>query len=186
MKLIAGLGNPGAQYETSRHNVGFLVLDILAEELGIKISKNRYGALVGEGLADGERMILVKPQTFMNLSGQAVSALARWYRLLPQDIIVVHDDLDLDPGRMRLRGRGGAGGHRGIGSIIECLGTENFLRVKVGIGRPPAGWDAASYVLGTYADAEWEVIKPLLPQAAQAARALCTTELEAAMNKYNR
>ncbi|MHB1126029.1 MAG: aminoacyl-tRNA hydrolase [Bacillota bacterium] len=185
MKLIVGLGNPGAQYETSRHNVGFMVLDLLADELGIKINRHRNGAFVGEGLADGQRVLLVKPQSYMNLSGQAVAALARWYRLQVEDIIVVHDDLDLDLGRLRLRGRGGAGGHRGIGSLMESLGSDNFSRVKVGIGRPPEGWDVAGYVLGAFPDAEWEIIRLLLPRAAQAARALCTIDLDVAMSRYN-
>ncbi|KKM10935.1 peptidyl-tRNA hydrolase [Clostridiales bacterium PH28_bin88] len=186
MKMLVGLGNPGARYETTKHNVGMMVIDLLADELGIEVTRSRCRALVGEGRVGAQRVALVKPQTFMNLSGEAVGPLANWYKIPPEDIIVIHDDLDLDTGRLRLRARGGDGGHRGIRSIMDHLGTDRFVRVKIGVGRPPAGWDAADHVLAPFSDDEWSLVEQALARAAEAARALLETDVEAAMNRYNR
>lgn len=150
MALIVGLGNPGKQYENTRHNAGFMVVDALADELGWKWSKKfLMGALVAEGNINGKKTILAKPQTFMNRSGQAVGKLAKKYKVDPADIVVVYDDADIELGDLRWRDAGSAGGHNGMKSIIHILGTQDFPRLRVGIGRPPEHVSLEDYVLGT-------------------------------------
>ncbi|MDN5346481.1 MAG: peptidyl-tRNA hydrolase, family [Clostridia bacterium] len=186
VKLVVGLGNPGTQYETTRHNAGFIALDLLADDLGIEVGQEKHQALMGSGLVAGNKVLLAKPLTYMNRSGEAVGRIARWYNLAPEDIIIIHDDLDLPPGRLRLRGRGGSGGHRGVSSIIEALGTEKIVRVKIGIGRPPAGIDPVDYVLQPFSVTDWEQIRPILLKAAAAARFILEGHsLEEAMNIFN-
>jgi len=186
MKMVVGLGNPGPQYETTRHNAGFMALDLLADELGINLTRQKPDALTGTGLVEGQRVLLVKPLTFMNLSGRAVSRLARWYGIAPHDILVLLDDLDLAPGRLRIRPRGSSGGHKGLASVLEALGTEGVPRARIGIGRPPAGKDVVEYVLEPFTDEEWEVIRPAIIKAAQAARLwLVEGDIEEVMNRYN-
>lgn len=185
MKMVVGLGNPGIRYETTRHNAGFMVVDLLADQLGISISKLKNNALIGEGWLGDEKIILVKPQTYMNLSGNAVGPLFRWYKLELEDLVVIHDDLDLDLGRIRLRGKGGAGGQKGMLSIIYALGTDRITRAKIGIGRPPEGWDPVDYVLGAFTSEEWKVMQETLPKAVKAVLAVFEEGLEAAMNRYN-
>jgi PTH1 family peptidyl-tRNA hydrolase len=145
-KLIAGLGNPGTKYQWTRHNAGFLVLDRLAEIIRVSVDRTKFGSLYGEGSWSGNRLVLLKPQTFMNLSGRAVAEAARFYKIPPADIIVVHDDLDLPFGQIRLKSGGGHGGHNGLRSIIAELGSADFVRLRVGIGRPDKG-SAEKYVL---------------------------------------
>lgn len=145
-KLIAGLGNPGTKYQWTRHNAGFLVLDRLAEIIRVSVDRTKFGSLYGEGSWSGNRLVLLKPQTFMNLSGRAVAEAARFFKIPPADIIVVHDDLDLPFGQIRLKSGGGHGGHNGLRSIIAELGSADFLRLRVGIGRPDKG-SAEKYVL---------------------------------------
>jgi PTH1 family peptidyl-tRNA hydrolase len=186
MKLIIGLGNPGSKYETTRHNVGFMVIDLIADMLNADFKTTKHRALVAEGRLDGEKVLLVKPQTFMNLSGEAVLAIQSWFKLSPQDVIVIYDDLDLAVGRLRIREKGSAGGQKGMASIIKLLGTEEIMRIKIGIGRPPADWQAADYVLSVFSDEEWEVLQELLPKAAKAALLLAKGNLNEAMNMYNR
>jgi PTH1 family peptidyl-tRNA hydrolase len=152
--VLVGLGNPGARYRRTRHNVGFRVLDALASRWGVEFSREAHHALLGELRRDGERVLLVKPQTYMNVSGEAVGSLQRYYRFGPERVIVVQDDVDLPLGRVRIRAGGGAGGHHGIESLIAALGDEGFLRVKVGVGRPPVGRPTADYMLAPPADAE--------------------------------
>lgn len=150
MYVIVGLGNPGEKYARTHHNAGFDVVDILSQKHGIPLSRNRCKARVGEGVIAGQRAALCQPQTFMNLSGESVVALCNWYKPQPQQLIVVYDDVDLPFGRLRVRAKGSAGTHNGMRSIIYLLGRDDFPRVRVGIGRPPEGWDLADYVLSGY------------------------------------
>lgn len=184
--MVVGLGNPGPNYQTTRHNAGFMALDLLADDLGIEVTREKYRALIGSGRAGGERVLLVKPLTFMNLSGQAVARLARWYGIVPQNIMVILDDLDLEPGRLRIRPRGGSGGHKGLASVLEALGTEAVPRTRIGIGRPPAGKEAVDYVLEPFTEEEWALVSPVLLKAAQAVRLwLETGNIEEVMNDFN-
>ncbi|MGI9952552.1 aminoacyl-tRNA hydrolase [Moorellaceae bacterium AZ2] len=184
--MVVGLGNPGPRYETTRHNAGFMALDLLADDLGIHLSRKKNEALVGTGRVGEERVLLVKPLTFMNLSGQAVAPLARWYGIGAGDILVLLDDLDLEPGRLRVRAKGSSGGHRGLGSVLSALGTDMVPRVRIGIGRPPAGQDPADYVLEPFTDEEWSLVGPVLLKAAKAARFwLEGGDMEEVMNRFN-
>lgn len=147
--LIVGLGNPGTEYVRTRHNVGFAAADALAHALGIRIDRAKYQGLVGEGMLEGQRVLVMKPQTFMNASGKAVAQAARFYKLEPSHILVYSDDISLAPGRLRVRLKGSAGGHNGLKSIIECLGSEDFPRIKIGVGQKPTpDYDLADWVLG--------------------------------------
>ena len=185
MKIVVGLGNPGARYKDTRHNIGFQVLDELARRWRSETWKRRFEAEVSEHRAGGP-VLLVKPQTFMNLSGEAVREAAKFYKVDPQDIIAIHDDLDLPAGRLRIRERGGAGGHKGIQSMIVQLGTDAFVRVKFGIGRPPAEWDTADYVLGRFSPEEQPSISQTIGLAADAVEAILAEGTSAAMNRFNR
>ena len=185
MKIVAGLGNPGRGYSETRHNSGFLVADELARRWGLTDWRRRFDALVAEH-NDRERILLVKPQTFMNLSGTAVGALARWYKIPAADITVIFDDLDLPPGTIRLRGKGGSGGHRGIESVLVQLGTDRFIRLRLGIGHPPAGWEGVDYVLGRFAADEAPLIRAAVIRAADAVECLLAEGLDQAMNRFNR
>lgn len=185
MKLIAGLGNPGGQYAETRHNAGFLLLDCLAEELKLDF-RPKFQGLVAETMMGGEKVYLLKPQTFMNLSGRSIRELAQFYKIAPEDIMVVYDDMDLPIGRLRLRSSGSPGGHNGIKSTIAELGTENFWRLKVGIGRPPAGWDSARYVLASFAKEELPVLEEILDKGMKAVTLWAKEGGDKAMNLYNR
>ena len=185
MYIITGLGNPGREYENTRHNAGFLVVDLLARKLGININKKKFQSLSGEGEFNGEKVLLLKPQTYMNLSGTAVKEAVSFYKLPLSRLIVVYDDLDLPLGKIRLRLKGSAGGHRGMGSIIGSLGSEEIARLKVGIGRPTFG-DAKDYVLKPFTREEWMVLEPALNQAAEALILVLMEGFNKAMNEFNR
>ena len=185
MKIIVGLGNPGDKYRETRHNIGFHVLDELASRWRSTPWKRRFEAEVSEHRADGP-VLLVKPQTYMNLSGVAVREAVKFFKADPQSVIVVHDDLDLPAGRLRIRERGGSGGHRGIGSLLAELGTDEFVRVRFGVGRPPEGWDSADYVLGRFAKDEQELIRAAVVKAADAIEAIMQEGTAPAMNRFNR
>ena len=150
MHIVIGLGNPGKEYARTRHNVGFDVVDVLSEKLHISLTKNAMHGLIGEGFVGGEKVLLVKPQTFMNLSGESVVQLVNWYKPEADQLIVVYDDVDLPEGKIRFRPSGSAGTHNGMRNIIYLLGRDNFPRVRVGIGRPAEGWDMKDWVLATY------------------------------------
>ncbi len=150
MHIIIGLGNPGREYERTRHNVGFDVIDVLSEKLGIALTKNAMHGLIGEGFVQGEKVILVKPQTYMNLSGQCVTELVGWYKAPMENVMVVYDDIDLPLGKLRLRASGSAGTHNGMRSIIGLLGRQDFPRLRVGVGQRPEGWELADWVLSRY------------------------------------
>ena len=184
MKLVVGLGNPGARYANTRHNVGFMVLDRLARRRGVEITKRQCNALTGLGSITGHKVCLAKPQTFMNLSGEAVACLARFYKVSPRDLLVVYDERDLPVGRIRLRERGSAGGHRGVQSIIAMLGTSDFPRLRIGIGRPE-GMEAVEHVLGSFSAEERPIIEEALNRAVDAVEVALSEGMEAAMNRFN-
>lgn len=186
MKLIAGLGNPGSEYSATRHNVGFLAVEELAKRWDVDSWRNRHEALCVEYRGGTEPVLLVKPQTYMNLSGVAVGELVRWYKLKAEDVIVIYDDLDLPVGKLRLRPQGGSGGHKGIESLLVHLGTENFSRIRVGIGRPPTGWETANYVLGRFTSEETPLVAETIGKAADAAEYILKHGITKAMNLYSR
>lgn len=186
MQVVVGLGNPGFRYANTRHNVGFMVVDRLAEELGWRwVRQQRYPALLAEGILADQKILLVKPLLFINLSGGPVGAVVAAYHRSVSDLVIVHDDLDLPVGWLRLRGRGSAGGHRGVLSIINELGTQEIRRLKIGIGRPPEDDDAVDHVLSTFRRQEWHVMHAVLPRAVEALKFLLHEGLEKAMNRYN-
>jgi len=185
MKLVVGLGNPGGDYAGTRHNIGFRVMDVLAEALGIEVKKRKFGARFGLGACADKKLIVLKPWQFMNRSGQAVATAAGFYKIDVADVLVVTDDMDLEPGRIRLRAKGSAGGHNGLADIIEKLGTNGFARCRVGIGRSHDR-DAVDYVLGKPAADERSLLDAAIVRAREAV--LCWIEygIEKAMNQYNR
>lgn len=184
-RLIVGLGNPGREYQKTRHNIGFLCGDALAKRWGLTFSRRRARAEVAEGQACGQRVILAKPQTFMNSSGDSVRALMKLSNLTPSDLLVIADDLDLPFGRLRLRDRGSSGGQRGIQSIINQLGTDQFPRLRVGIGRPPPGVDPVDYVLTPFTASEAAELPEILDRVVAGVELLLTEGLAAAMNVVN-
>lgn len=186
MKLIVGLGNPGAEYSATRHNVGFLAVEELAKRWQADSWRQKHDALCAEYRGGAEPVLLVKPQTYMNLSGVAVGALVRWYKLQADDVIVIYDDLDLPVGKLRLRPQGGSGGHKGIESILVHLGSESFARIRIGIGRPPAGWETANYVLGRFSPEETSLMAETIGKAAEAAEYILKQGITKAMNLYSR
>ena len=186
MILIAGLGNPGKEYENTRHNAGFLVLDTLAQKLGADLSERKHRALCGKAVIGGQKVILLKPQTYMNSSGESIRAAADYYKVPPEDILVVYDDISLAPGQLRTRAKGSAGGHNGIKSIIAHLGTQEFPRVKVGIGEKPPRMDLADYVLGHFSSGEKKIMEEAAKEAADAICEIVNVGIEQAMNDHNR
>lgn len=186
MYVIAGLGNPTAKYEKTRHNVGFDVIDRLAEKYNIRVSDNRQKALCGTGIIEGEKVLLVKPQTFMNLSGESIGAILNFYKVEPEtNLIVIYDDISLEPGRLRIRKKGSAGGHNGIKNIIAHTGTQEFLRIKVGVGEKPQGWDLADYVLGRFSKEDREKVEDAFERAVEAVSYMVKGETDKAMNLFN-
>ena len=185
MIVIAGLGNPGRKYDRTRHNAGFCVIDRLADRYGISVDEKMFKALVGRGVIEGQKVLLVKPQTFMNLSGESIQPILGYYKVDPQDFIVIYDDISLEPGNIRVRGKGSAGGHNGIKSIIARLGTQDFPRVRIGTGEKPAMMDLADYVLGHFTPEEQKEMDEAYAAGAEAAVTLLTEGIEKAMNRFN-
>ena len=184
--LIVGLGNPGKEYERSRHNCGFRALDILAQNLGIKVDKLKFQGLYNQTTYNGVKLFLLKPQTYMNLSGRSVLQLSAFFKIPPQRIIVMFDDISLEPGRLRVRGNGSAGGHNGIKSIIQELGSQEFPRVKIGVGaKPTPDYDLADWVLGTVPKADQPALHTALEHAADAALCLIEDGVQAAESRFN-
>jgi PTH1 family peptidyl-tRNA hydrolase len=183
--LIVGLGNPGGEYRGTRHNVGFDAIDLLAERHRIDARHFDKRALVGYGQIGEVAVVLAKPQTFMNLSGESVAPLMRMLELRPQDVIVVVDEMDLPLGRIRIRKEGSAGGHNGLKSLIQHLGTQEFPRVRIGVGRPPQGADTVEHVLSRFGRDEIEPIRTAIARAADAAESIAEEGLDAAMNRFN-
>lgn len=186
MKLIVGLGNPGSEYRDTRHNFGFLVVDALAKAHRIRVWGFRFHARLGKGRVAGEEVVLLKPRTYMNLSGTAVASALRYYRLEPADLIVIHDDLDLPLGRLKITRQGGPAGHKGVASIIEKLGTNSFLRLRLGIGKPEAKDDTVDFVLLPFAPEEFPVRDQVMDQAGQAVAVILRQGVDAAMNRFNK
>lgn len=185
MKLIVGLGNPTDKYEGTRHNVGFEVIDRLVDKYGIALDTLKHKGIYGKGKLEGQTVILLKPMTYMNLSGESVSAVATYYKIEPEDIIVIYDDINLDVGRLRVRGKGSAGGHNGIKNIIAHLHTEEFPRVRVGVGMKPPKMDLVDYVLSHFSKEDQEKMDEGYDRAVGAVAMLVNEELEQAMNEYN-
>lgn len=184
--LIVGLGNPGREYERTRHNTGFRAIDLLAQTLGCKIDKAKFQGLYGQTVYNGTKLFLLKPQTYMNLSGRAVLQLSAYYSIPPERIIVLFDDISLEPGRLRVRGDGSAGGHNGIKSIIAELGSQNFPRVKIGVGaKPNPEFDLAAWVLSTFSAKEEKDLSFSLKNAGQAALLIIDQGVPQAANQFN-
>ena len=185
MWLIVGLGNPGDEHRSTRHNVGWNVADELAERAATTFSEKKFKARVARGRIASTDCVVIKPQTYMNLSGESVGPAAGFYKLTTSDIVVIHDDLDLDVGRLKLKQGGGHGGHNGLRSLVEHLPDANFLRVRIGIGRPPPQWDSADYVLSRFTKVERPVIESAVKEAADAVEAIIRDGIQRAMNVYN-
>lgn len=183
--LIVGLGNPGREYRETRHNIGFMAVDAIANSAQCKLTKVQSKAIMGIAQLEEKRVILAKPQTYMNLSGQAVSGLMRFYKIPVSCLMVINDDLDLPLGTLRMRPGGGSAGQKGIGSIIEKLGTQEFPRMRLGIGRPPGQMESADYVLQPFSQSEHEMLDVVLERAVKAACIFVHDGLEAAMNQFN-
>lgn len=187
MFLIAGLGNPDKKYEKTRHNIGFDTVDALAEKYNISITEKKHKALCGSGVIEGVKVILAKPQTYMNLSGESIAEIVNFYKLDPEsEMLVIFDDISLAPGNIRVRKKGSAGGHNGIKSIISSVGTSNFMRIKVGVGEKPQGWDLADHVLGRFSSGDRKLVDEAIEFAADAVEKIITDGPDAAMNEYNR
>ena len=187
MYVIAGLGNPGKKYEHTRHNVGFDTIDILADKYRIDVETGKFKALCGAGVIEGQKVLLVKPQTFMNLSGESIRAVTDFYKIdVEQELIVIYDDISLAPGQLRIRKKGSAGGHNGIKKIISHTGTQVFKRIKVGVGEKPEGFDLADYGRSRFSREERIAEEEAFCRAADAAVKLMTMDVEAVMNEYNR
>ena len=184
--LIVGLGNPGKEYERSRHNCGFRALDILAKDLGCSVDRGKFQGLYGQTVYRGKKLYLLKPMTYMNLSGRSVLQLSAYFSIPPQRIIVLFDDISLEPGRLRVRADGSAGGHNGIKSIIQELGSQSFPRVKIGVGaKPHPDYDLADWVLSSFSAQEEKVLSVSLPNAAQAALVIIDHGVSEAANRFN-
>ncbi|HIR27234.1 MAG TPA: aminoacyl-tRNA hydrolase [Candidatus Choladousia intestinigallinarum] len=186
MYIIAGLGNPGLKYAHTRHNAGFEAAERLAGKYGISINTKKFQALCGTGAIEGQKVLLLKPQTYMNLSGESIRAACDFYKIDPEEeLIVLYDDISLDPGQLRVRKKGSAGGHNGIKSIIAHLGTQNFLRIKIGVGEKPQGYDLADFVLSRFDKEAQDQMEEAFKRAADAAARLLTEDPERVMNEFN-
>jgi PTH1 family peptidyl-tRNA hydrolase len=186
MYIIAGLGNPDKKYEKTRHNVGFDVIDALAEKYHIDVKEKKHKGLCGSGWIGGQKVLLLKPQTYMNLSGESIEAALSFYKLDAEtQLLVIYDDISLAPGRIRVRAKGSAGGHNGIKNVIAMTGTQNFARIKVGVGEKPEGWDLVDYVLGRFSDEDRKLVEEAFSDAILAAERILEDDLAGAMNEFN-
>ena len=187
MYLIVGLGNPGIQYEATRHNMGFDVIDKLVEEYRIPQGGVKFNAMYGKGIIGGQQALLMKPLSYMNLSGGPVRDMVNYFKIDPEtEMIVIYDDIDTEPGNLRIRKQGSAGGHNGIKDLIKQLGTQKFIRVKVGVGAKPQGWDLADYVLGRFDSKSRELVEDAQERACKAVEMILSDGPDAAMNEFNR
>ena len=186
MYLIVGLGNPGREYENTRHNAGYMVVDALAEKCGMDVLEKKHKALIGKGIVAGQKCILMKPLTYMNLSGESVIDACHYYKIDPtMELIVISDDISLDVGKLRIRKKGSAGGHNGLKNIIAHFGNDTFMRLKVGVGNKPPRMDLADYVLGHFTEDERELMREAAKRGAQAIEAILTEGPDKAMNLFN-
>ena len=187
MFIIVGLGNPGKDYTNTRHNIGFDVIDALADLAGISVIEKKHKAIIGKGILDGQKVILAKPQTYMNLSGESVREIIDYYKVdEEQELIVISDDISLDVGNIRVRKKGSAGGHNGLKNIIAHLGHDTFMRVKMGVGEKPKGYDLADYVLGHFTSDERKAMNEAAKTATEAIRMMMAGDVDKAMNQYNK
>ena len=187
MVIIAGLGNPTTEYENTRHNIGFMAIDALADKYNIHVMDCKHKALIGKGIIGGTKVILAKPLTYMNLSGEAIRAIVDYYKVDPtSELIVIYDDISLDVGQLRIRKKGSAGGHNGIKNIIAHLGDDTFLRIKIGVGEKPKGYDLADYVLENFSKEDLEVMRESLEKVDGAVNLMLEGKVDAAMNEYNK
>ena len=187
MYLIVGLGNPGRQYEATRHNMGFDTVDCLIEKHNVPQGGVKFNAMYGKGIIGGDKAILMKPLSFMNLSGGPVRDMVNFFKIDPEkELIVISDDIDLEPGQLRIRKQGSAGGHNGLKDIIQKLGTQNFVRIKIGVGAKPQGWDLADHVLSRFPASERKLVDEAIREAADAVEKIIAQGPDAAMNEYNR
>lgn len=187
MWIIAGLGNPSDKYAKTRHNVGFDAMDCIAEKYGISIKEKKHNALVGKGIIEGEKVVLLKPQTFMNLSGESIRSALDFYKVdEKENLLVIYDDISLSPGQLRIRKKGSAGGHNGIKNIIAHLGHDTFARIKIGVGEKPEGYDLVDYVLGRFSKDERQVMEEAFKDTAEAVAVILNEGADAAMNLFNK
>lgn len=185
VRLVVGLGNPGNTYKNTRHNVGFMVVDQIAEDLSIALVKQKFDTVFGRGSIDGVSVVLAKPMAFMNRSGPQVQKIARYYRILSEDMLVVHDDIDLAFGRIKIKEKGGDGGHKGVRSIIDAFGGGDFVRLRIGVGRPEASISAADYVLGKFSLKEEKVLHRIITEARDAVGTILCKGAKEGMNRFN-
>ena len=185
MYLIVGLGNPEPEYSFTRHNMGFDVINKLSEKLNIKVNKNKFNSLYGTGTINGEKIVLVKPQTYMNLSGEAVRDFKNFYKVSQENIIIIHDDLDIEPGIIKIRKKGGPGTHNGMKSVVHEIQTEEFPRIRVGIGNPEYKNDLLNYILTKIPEEDYSVLENAINNAANAIEEIINNGIESAMNKFN-
>ncbi len=185
MHIVVGLGNPGDKYRYTKHNVGFMAVDYFAAAHKLNIGRIKYKAVMGEGMIGEEKLVLAKPQTYMNLSGESVVALMNWYKAKPSNLIVVYDDVDLPVGKIRIRPFGSSGSHNGMKSIIYLLGTDQFPRIRIGIGKQPDFMDLGDYVLGKFADADIPAMEEAVKKASLTIEEIVRNGIHSAMNKYN-
>lgn len=186
MHIIVGLGNPTKEYQATRHNIGWDAITRLSDDFRIPLDFKKHKAICGKGYIEGEKVIIAQPITFMNLSGESVRELVDYYKVTPKELIIIYDDISLDVGRLRIRKKGSAGGHNGIKSIIQHLGTDEFSRIRIGVGDKPKNWDLADYVLGRFKDEEQAAIREALKDTSEACKMIVTGEIDAAMNLFNR
>lgn len=183
--LIVGLGNPGRQYENTRHNAGFITLDTIAEKAGARVDRIKFKGLCGEGMLGGKKVLFLKPSTFMNLSGQSVQEAMAFYKLPPEKVLVIFDDISLEPGRLRIRRKGSDGGHNGIKNIIYLSGKDTFPRIKMGVGKKPnPNWDLADWVLSRFSEDELKALQDAAGRAVSAAELIVQGKIDEAMNRY--
>ncbi len=187
MYLVAGLGNPEKKYDNTRHNIGFDAARLFADKADINLNKNKFKAVIGEGYCGGDKVIVALPQTYMNLSGESIGEIASFYKIPNENIIILHDDISLETGRLRIRLKGSAGGHNGLKSIISHLSSDVFCRIKIGVGAPKhEDYDLADYVLGSFSKEEKTLLEPVLKDAVLATECIIRSSATEAMNKYNR
>ncbi|MDQ0204336.1 aminoacyl-tRNA hydrolase [Pectinatus haikarae] len=185
MKIIAGLGNPGKEYEKTKHNVGFMFIDALAKKLSAGVWQERFNGSLATAMIGAEKVLLLKPMTYMNLSGNAIAPALNWYKISPADLIVVHDDMDLPAGMIRIRVKGSSGGHNGIKSIISCIKSSEFIHVRIGIGRPLPNWKVNDHVLSKFSDEDQNAVEKAFDTLIPAVECIITESVDKAMNKYN-
>ena len=185
MYLIVGLGNPEEEYSKTRHNMGFNVINKIADKYEIEVNKKKFDGLYGDGIIEGEKVILLKPQTYMNLSGESIKEVVNFYNIEPKEIIVIYDDIDIEKGKIKLRKKGGAGSHNGMKSVVEELNTTDFARIRVGIGQPEFKSDMINYVIGKVPEDEQKILKEGTHKAAEAVEEILKNGIDIAMNKFN-